>query len=451
MNKAQIIKYFKQINICLFVFLLISPSYSSGANSSFYEGPLPNSPLQSQLAQLAEDNSIMNRLKAFLGRDNTLHKAIKEGKTKWALYLIDQQEVNLKERNKEGYTALHLAVLMENIEVVKALYFAEGNQAKDKEGNSLFHFAVFVDNVDILEVLLSNSPATVKMESNNNPLIPSIKTEQIPLKELNSKIPPLQAIPPKEPHLKVAPLNSTLLKDSSYLIIKKVNINTKNKLGKSPLHLAESLEMVTALIQNGADVDAKDSKGNRPLHKFILKGDPDILQAFLSAGANINVKNRRGRSLLHLLSGTGNTALLKTLLAEGADIEAQENTVGDRPLHWAIRQGQTETALILIKEGADINAQNNEGWTPLHIAVWTQDMKVIKALVEEKAEKNIQSFNGETALDLASKKSSVFYNSENQIIIDFLETEGFHNHAIIRNTKQIDQPLLSCPKLFNGS
>jgi len=101
----------------------------------------------------------------------------------------------------------------------------------------------------------------------------------------------------------------------------------------APLHVASrngNLEMVKALIENGADVNSRDSSQNTPLH---------------------------------LACENGNLKMVMVLLENGATIDAK-NIDKDTPLHFACLNGHTVLAMALIEKGADIYATDNNGSTP---------------------------------------------------------------------------------------
>ena len=64
-----------------------------------------------------------------------------------------------------------------------------------------------------------------------------------------------------------------------------MDVNTKNKQGRTPLSAATTTEIAELLIANGADVKAKTTTGRTPLHNADTKGIAELL---IAKGANVN-------------------------------------------------------------------------------------------------------------------------------------------------------------------
>ena len=53
-------------------------------------------------------------------------------------------------------------------------------------------------------------------------------------------------------------------------------------------------DIVKTLIKIGADIEAKNSEGNTPLHFAAQSGNTEVIMALLAAGADINATNQDG-------------------------------------------------------------------------------------------------------------------------------------------------------------
>jgi len=100
------------------------------------------------------------------------------------------------------------------------------------------------------------------------------------------------------------------------------------------------------------------------------------VKALLDRGANVNAKPNKGRvTILHSTAAYGHKDVVELLLAKGADVNAKDINRGT-PLHSAAggaistieTQGHTDAVELLLAKGADGNAKNANGWTPLYLA-----------------------------------------------------------------------------------
>ena len=145
-----------------------------------------------------------------------------------------------------------------------------------------------------------------------------------------------------------------------------------NASGATPLHYAvyfKEIEPVSLLLNNGADVNARDSHGDTPLlHAVPISGTVAVL---LEWGAEVNVAGTNGYFPLHraIVYDSGDVARsLELLFQHGAEIEAKDN-MGHTPLHKAARWYYPEAVVSLLERGADTQALDLESNTPCQIAM----------------------------------------------------------------------------------
>ncbi len=75
---------------------------------------------------------------------------------------------------------------------------------------------------------------------------------------------------------------------------------------------------VKALLDRGADVNAKDENGGTALMEAALLGNNATVQALLEAGADVNAKNKYGRTALMMAAAEGYTEIVELLKKAGA-------------------------------------------------------------------------------------------------------------------------------------
>jgi ankyrin repeat protein len=167
-----------------------------------------------------------------------------------------------------------------------------------------------------------------------------------------------------------------------------VDVNIRDKLGRSPLHLAveyRHLTVIKILVERKADVNLVDKKGHAPIHALnadknsrgifiqaaanIVFGEDspqDIIQFLFENGANLDIQNRNGETVLHHAAASGRAGLASLLLDGGADANAQDKK-GGTALHNAIKYFQGQAAQVLLERSDSGRIADNKGVTPAQL------------------------------------------------------------------------------------
>jgi hypothetical protein len=170
-----------------------------------------------------------------------------------------------------------------------------------------------------------------------------------------------------------------------------------------PLHRAiqyGDVNEVRGLIEEGADVNAKDGSDRIPLGYAAEKGSMEIVELLISAGADVNGCGHDDLVPFVWASETGHIEIAKLLILEGTDVNVRDNG-GSTCLIWAAWKGRTELAEMLIDRGADVNSTDHNGGTALHDAVRGGHKEMVELLIAKNADVNAESVNDGTPLDLA--------------------------------------------------
>jgi ankyrin repeat protein len=99
-----------------------------------------------------------------------------------------------------------------------------------------------------------------------------------------------------------------------------------------------------------------------------------IVMALLDAGADVNARSKYDNTPLHDVATSELSAYVTALLEAGADIKAR-NTRGDTPLHLAAFDGTPDKVLALLDAGADGGAKNDDNETPFDHAKENKKLK----------------------------------------------------------------------------
>lgn len=99
---------------------------------------------------------------------------------------------------------------------------------------------------------------------------------------------------------------------------------------------------------------------NNQLYRAISTGKLEIARSLIENGANVNAKDPRGVTQLHVAAATGSAPIAQLLIDNGAFINAQDE-LGRTPLHWASQYNNKAMTSLLIAHGASTIAKDREG------------------------------------------------------------------------------------------
>ena len=191
-----------------------------------------------------------------------------------------------------------------------------------------------------------------------------------------------------------------------------VNARDEERWGRTPLHTAawynKTPAVITALVNAGADVNARAEWGHTPLHKAATFNETlAVITTLVKAGADVTARDKWGGTPLHKAATLNkNPAVITALVKAGANLDAKDKD-GYTPLHTAAEFSKTPAVITaLIAAGADLNARDKFGRTPLHTAAgWGKTPAVITALIAAGADLNVRDKLGRTPLGEAKKKN----------------------------------------------
>ena len=156
----------------------------------------------------------------------------------------------------------------------------------------------------------------------------------------------------------IAGENPVFLRLVELLLNNGANMNSKH--GDRPLlHIAvdsRNRELVSLLLDRGAEVDAVDNNNFTALSSAVIRGDFEISSLLLSRGADMNAAAVDGLTAMHRACYYGHVDIVKLIMSKNFDINLKSVGPELTPLHWATEGGKFEVAKILIDANAQIDA-----------------------------------------------------------------------------------------------
>lgn len=207
--------------------------------------------------------------------------------------------------------------------------------------------------------------------------------------------------------------NSDFINKYIILAVKKGEVNT-----------------VQLLLQQGADVNTTDDRGNSLLMLSITMEYQDIFELLLSKGADTTITDAGGRSPLLLALFMDKIDFVKYFLAKGY-IKGinMKDTTGKSPLMIAVAKGYTDIVNQLIELGANVKDADNEGVTPLMYAVKLNYSEIAEMLLKRESTSTVNESaqnslalgsyigDGETIKTILDKKNSINSEEEYKVVI----------------------------------
>lgn len=164
--------------------------------------------------------------------------------------------------------------------------------------------------------------------------------------------------------------------------------------------LAESVEYVRELINNGAEINCRDQDGNTPLHKAIENTHPcniHIIRMLLENEAEPNFENNDGKSVLYMVIPSyfdkelpNLVDIFKLLIRYGADVNFKLKKDGTSILHKTVSMKDfagnsgaiyLDILTVLLSGNINLNAQDQQNRTALHEAIIKDRVEVAKILI----------------------------------------------------------------------
>jgi len=301
-----------------------------------------------------------------------LHSAIKNHSTPELIGRILDQRVIIDSRNRDGDTALHIAVRMNQRENGEFLISRGASIFSVNSSSESPLFIAFTASDGLREWIIN--PATIiakdglgnnmlhyAAEWNLNSIIPVIIRNGVSIEEANVT--------------GETPLFFAIKKDSPStirtLIENNANLNARDTQGNSILHAAvrwNAVNSAALLVTFDIDINVHSLTGNTPLHDAVILGMDQIETILITSKANLEVRNLDGNTPLMEAVRSGNVSSADKLARNRADPNTR-NIRGDTPLHLAVGMEHYDLVNLLLRLGTSIHARNTRNRTPFQISL----------------------------------------------------------------------------------
>ena len=310
------------------------------------------------------------------------------------LNLLIKHGADLYSQNTYELTSLELATLNGHIEIAKALLENEYdishlNNQDNNQGTPLWdaitssHYKNNIDRLEMIKLLLDNGANIETRYNGETPLCYATRTNMFDLvKELIERKADIEA----KDNLGNTPLHLAVVNGHTVIVKYLLNhkdkdapiepidnnsnaplplINSVNNTDNIPLPIVEPVDKIDNTDdisrRQVASLEATDNNGHTPLHKVVLQGDVPMIKFLLKKQAQLEEKEAK-RILISAITSTHpqmhiqkKIEIIKLLLKYGTTPLYTKN----KALYEAACLGHTEIVIFLFKRGAQFQEINN--------------------------------------------------------------------------------------------
>jgi len=280
-------------------------------------------------------------------RADDVHEATALGSVRRVTALLDADPKLVGQRNKFGWTPLHVAVARGYGDLAALLVKrgADLNAQETGRKSTPLHLAVEMGDVPVAKLLLeAGARADVKDATGRGPL-----------------------------HVCAGARGGEAV--FKLLLAHKASVAAQDADGGTPLHWAagsfQGAPAVTMLLEAGADPNAQSDAGLTPLGWALFQRVREPARLLREHGAQLNVFDA---------AVAGELDRLRALLKENPKLARAQSRDGHAPLHFAAHAGRIDAARALLDAGADVNASAEDVMTPLQTAALLRNLPMARLL-----------------------------------------------------------------------
>lgn len=283
-------------------------------------------------------------------------------------YLIERG-ANLEKKDKDNYTPLLMASSYGHADIIKMLLRKRvDHEAVEKSDKTSLYLCAEEDNLDALKALLTagrvrrlinvgdrydNTPLHIAAQKGYNGVVKCLLEHKADIDAKNEE----EQTPL---HLAAKAGRTNIVRE--LVKMDHSSVNDEDEDSNTALHLAAECghaKVAGVLLENGADVAARNCSLWTPLDSAAAKGWVKTCRVLLEADAPINPMDKTKTTPLHLGARYGHSGVVELLIKWKANIQ-QNDSNSDNCLDLAIDNNHPDVALTIINSDVWEDALRNE-------------------------------------------------------------------------------------------
>lgn len=241
-----------------------------------------------------------------------------------------------------------------------------------------------------------------------------------------------------------------------WLIEQGIDLDARDAHGRSALHrwlspyprggmnADDPFDMARALLDRGADINARDAMDTTPLMAATFAGWAPALAWYIEQGADPSLVDADGRTALHHLAIIPNPQEAKRYLRRsegigGARWDRLTHQVGGMGMAMMAARPIAEAGLVVLEHTDDVDAKDHAGDTPLGLLVRSYENALWAPIVDPTSP--------DAPKELAHWRAQKFVDSETAGFIGALreagadpEAVGADGRTVVDVVRSLDEP-----------
>lgn len=253
--------------------------------------------------------------------------------------------------------------LLKNNNLEKILQIINNNKLddyniQDKNGTYFINYIVALHNIDIIKALLNTNLKIDVFDSDGRTILyHPIKYQQFDTINLLLNY--------SKQNIGI-PISS--LVDINGNISLHYAINFKN-------------EECVKLLLPSSNCMITDKNENTALHLAVMSRDINLVKIISQNKINFNSQNSSGETPLHIACRLSLFDIIEFLISKNVDMNVQEYELHATPLHYACYSGNKYAINILLDGDCNVNCQDIDGNTPIHYCIMNDRFDIINILL----------------------------------------------------------------------